>query len=169
MIRSRFRDFDWMLLGFVLLLSVVSVLEIRSATAMTKFHGFQQKQMVFLAVGVVGMFAISLVDYPPPPRHRVLGVRRKPGLPGRSAGRGPEGPRRTPLDQPRRRCPLPTIRVGQARPHPRLRPLLLGDRRQWPPLVLEGHRQGIPSHRRAAGDGAEAARPRYGRLPTCPC
>jgi rod shape determining protein RodA len=58
-----------MLLGFVLLLSVVSVLEIRSATAMTKFHGFQQKQMVFLAVGLVGMFAISLVDY-----HRLLEI-----------------------------------------------------------------------------------------------
>ena len=53
MIRSRFRDFDWVLLGFVLLLSVISVLEIRSATAMTKFHGFQQKQIVFLAVGLV--------------------------------------------------------------------------------------------------------------------
>ena len=58
-----------MLLAFVLVLSVVSVLEIRSATAMTKFHGFQQKQMVFLAVGLVGMFAISLVDY-----HRLLGI-----------------------------------------------------------------------------------------------
>jgi rod shape determining protein RodA len=69
MIRTRFRDFDWMLLGLVLLLSVVSVSEIRSATAMTKFHGFQQKQMVFLAVGIVGMFAISLVDY-----HRLLGI-----------------------------------------------------------------------------------------------
>jgi rod shape determining protein RodA len=69
MIRSRFRDFDWVLLGFVLVLSVVSVLEIRSATAMTKFHGFQQKQMVFLAVGLVGMFAISLIDY-----HRLLEI-----------------------------------------------------------------------------------------------
>ncbi len=58
-----------MLLGFVLLLSVVSVLEIRSATAMTKFHGFQQKQMMFLAVGLVGMFAIALVDY-----HRLLEI-----------------------------------------------------------------------------------------------
>lgn len=58
-----------MLLGFVLLLSVVSVMEIRSATAMTKFHGFQQKQMLFLAVGMVGMFAISLVDY-----HRLLEI-----------------------------------------------------------------------------------------------
>ena len=69
MIRSRFRDFDWMLLSFVLVLSVVSVLEIRSATAMTKFHGFQQKQMVFLAVGIVGMFVISLIDY-----HRLLEI-----------------------------------------------------------------------------------------------
>jgi len=58
-----------MLLGFVLVLSVVSVLEIRSATAMTKFHGFQEKQMMFLGVGVVGMFAISLIDY-----HRLLEI-----------------------------------------------------------------------------------------------
>ena len=46
MFRSRFRDFDWVLLGFVLALTLLSVLEIRSATAMTKFHGFQQKQML---------------------------------------------------------------------------------------------------------------------------
>jgi rod shape determining protein RodA len=58
-----------MLLGFVLLLSVVSVLEIRSATEMTKFHGFQEKQMIFLGIGLVGMFAISLVDY-----HRLLEI-----------------------------------------------------------------------------------------------
>jgi rod shape determining protein RodA len=65
----RFRDFDWVLLGFVLVLSVISVLEIRSATEMTKFHGFQQKQMIFIGVGLVLMFAISLVDY-----HRLLGI-----------------------------------------------------------------------------------------------
>jgi rod shape determining protein RodA len=69
MIGSRFRDFDWMLLGLVLVLSVVSVQEIRSATAMTKFHGFQQKQMLFLAVGIAGMFLISLIDY-----HRLLDI-----------------------------------------------------------------------------------------------
>jgi rod shape determining protein RodA len=69
MIGSKFRDFDWMLLGFVLVLSVVSVLEIRSATAMTKFHGFQEKQMMFLGVGIVGMFVISLIDY-----HRLLEI-----------------------------------------------------------------------------------------------
>jgi rod shape determining protein RodA len=65
----RFRDFDWVLLGFVLVLSVISVLEIRSATEMTKFHGFQQKQMVFIGVGLLLMFAVSLVDY-----HRLLGI-----------------------------------------------------------------------------------------------
>jgi rod shape determining protein RodA len=58
-----------MLLGLVLVLSVIGVLEIRSATAMTKFHGFQQKQIVFLAVGTVAMFAMALVDY-----HRLLDI-----------------------------------------------------------------------------------------------
>jgi rod shape determining protein RodA len=69
MIRSRFRDFDWMLLGLVIVLSIISVLEIRSATGMTKFHGFQQKQIGFLVLGLVGMFAFALVDY-----HRLLGI-----------------------------------------------------------------------------------------------
>ncbi len=69
MFRSRFRDFDWTLLGFVLVLCVLSVVEIRSATAMTKFHGFQQKQMLFLLVGIALMFGISLVDY-----HRLLDI-----------------------------------------------------------------------------------------------
>jgi rod shape determining protein RodA len=69
MTHSRFRDFDWVLLGFVAVLSVLSVLEIRSATAMTKFHGFQQKQIGFLAVGLVAMFVVSLVDY-----HRLLDI-----------------------------------------------------------------------------------------------
>jgi rod shape determining protein RodA len=60
---SSYRDFDWVLLGFVLLLSMISVFEIRSATAMTKFHGFGEKQLGFLAVGMVLMFLISLIDY----------------------------------------------------------------------------------------------------------
>ena len=33
-------------LGIVMVLSVVSVLEIRSATEMTKFHGFQSEKRV---------------------------------------------------------------------------------------------------------------------------
>jgi rod shape determining protein RodA len=66
---SSFRDFDWILLGFVLMLSLVSVLEIRSATAMTKFHGFDHKQIGFLAIGVVLMFLMSLIDY-----HRLVDI-----------------------------------------------------------------------------------------------
>jgi rod shape determining protein RodA len=66
---SSFRDFDWILLGFVLLLSVISVLEIKSATLMTKFRGFDHKQIGFLLVGLVLMFLISLIDY-----HRLIDI-----------------------------------------------------------------------------------------------
>lgn len=66
---SSYRDFDWVLLGFVLVLSVISVLEIKSATLHTKFHGFDQKQIGFLAVGLVLMFIISMIDY-----HRLIDI-----------------------------------------------------------------------------------------------
>ena len=66
---STFRDFDWTLLGFVLLMSVISVGEIYSATLHTKFHGFHTKQIEFLAIGLVLMFLISLVDY-----HRLIEI-----------------------------------------------------------------------------------------------
>jgi rod shape determining protein RodA len=61
--RSSFRDFDWMLLTLVLLLSVISVIEIKSATLHTKFHGFDHKQIGFLLVGIGLMFLISVIDY----------------------------------------------------------------------------------------------------------
>ncbi len=66
---SSYRDFDWVLLGFVLLLSLISVLEIKSATLHTKFHGFETKQIGFLAVGLLLMFLISLIDY-----HRLIDI-----------------------------------------------------------------------------------------------
>lgn len=66
---SSFRDFDWVLLGFVLVLSLISVLEIKSATLHTKFHGFDHKQMGFLATGLVLMFLMSLIDY-----HRLIDI-----------------------------------------------------------------------------------------------
>ena len=64
---NRFRDFDWLLLGLVLLLSVISVFEIYSATLHTKFHGFHTRQLGFLVAGLAVMFVVSLVDY-----HRLL-------------------------------------------------------------------------------------------------
>lgn len=58
-----YRDFDWVLLGFVLVLSIISVLEIYSATLHTKFVGFHKAQILYLLAGLVIMFVISLVDY----------------------------------------------------------------------------------------------------------
>ncbi len=62
-----FRDFDWGLLGVILLLCTVSVLEIYSATLHTKFLGFHSRQMLWIGGGLVVMFILSRVDY-----HRLL-------------------------------------------------------------------------------------------------
>ncbi|HEY0263248.1 MAG TPA: rod shape-determining protein RodA [Granulicella sp.] len=67
--RFSFRDFDWPLLGMVMVLSIISVLEIKSATLHTKFHGFDHKQIGFLLVGLVLMFVMSLIDY-----HRLIDI-----------------------------------------------------------------------------------------------
>jgi rod shape determining protein RodA len=58
-----FRDFDWVLLIFVLLLCALGVMEIRSATAHTKFAGAHLKQVYWIAAGVAGMFVVSFLNY----------------------------------------------------------------------------------------------------------
>ena len=58
-----FRDFDWVLLIFILLLCGLGVTEIRSATAHTKFAGAHIKQLYWVAGGVLAMFAISFINY----------------------------------------------------------------------------------------------------------
>jgi rod shape determining protein RodA len=62
-----FREFDWALLGMVLILCTVSVLEIYSATLHTRYTGFHTKQMLWIAGGLVAMFLFSKIDY-----HRML-------------------------------------------------------------------------------------------------
>ena len=62
-----FRDFDWLLLAMVLLLSIISILEIYSATLHTKFVGFETKQIFWLIGGLAAMFLFSLINY-----HRLL-------------------------------------------------------------------------------------------------
>jgi rod shape determining protein RodA len=62
-----FRDFDWALLGLVLLLCSMSVLEVHSATVHTKFASFGNKQILFIAAGIVGMFVLAKIDY-----HRLI-------------------------------------------------------------------------------------------------
>jgi rod shape determining protein RodA len=56
-----FRDFDWLLLSLVLLLSVISIFEIYSATLHTKFVGFETKQIFWLIGGLAAMFVFSLI------------------------------------------------------------------------------------------------------------
>ena len=58
-----FRDFDWPLLLMVLALCTISVFEIFSATLHTKYQGFHNKQMLWIAAGIVAMFIFSKIDY----------------------------------------------------------------------------------------------------------
>jgi len=58
-----FRDFDWVLLGMVLVLCALSVLEIYSATLHTKYAGFHTKQMLYISGGLVAMLIFSKIDY----------------------------------------------------------------------------------------------------------
>jgi rod shape determining protein RodA len=62
-----FRDFDWTLLGMVLILCILSVLEIYTATLHTKYVGFHTKQIFWIVGGLIAMFLFSKIDY-----HRML-------------------------------------------------------------------------------------------------
>ena len=58
-----YRDFDWVLFIFVLMLCALGVLEIRSATAHTKFAGAHIKQLYWIIAGIGCMFLMSAVNY----------------------------------------------------------------------------------------------------------
>ncbi|HXC42143.1 MAG TPA: rod shape-determining protein RodA [Candidatus Dormibacteraeota bacterium] len=58
-----FRDFDWGLLIFVLMICGLGVMEIRSATMHTKFAGSHIRQLYWIAGGVASMFVISAINY----------------------------------------------------------------------------------------------------------
>src|SRR5437868_2737659 len=58
-----FRDFDWVLLTFVLLICVMGVVQIYSATLNTKFSGAHIKQIYWIAAGLAMMFLVSLISY----------------------------------------------------------------------------------------------------------
>ncbi len=61
----RFRDFDWVLLVFVLLICALGVTEIYSATRNTKFEdaALHVKQIYWILAGCIIMFIVSLVNY----------------------------------------------------------------------------------------------------------
>jgi rod shape determining protein RodA len=58
-----FRDFDWLLLLFVLAICGLGVMEIHSATEHTKFAGAHIKQVYWVLGGIGGMFIVSLLNY----------------------------------------------------------------------------------------------------------
>jgi rod shape determining protein RodA len=58
-----YRDFDWVLFAFVLMICALGVLEIRSATAHTKFAGAHIKQVYWIIAGIGCMFLMSIVNY----------------------------------------------------------------------------------------------------------
>jgi len=58
-----FRDFDWLLFTFVLIICALGVTEIRSATAHTKFAGAHVKQVYWVLGGVAAMFLMSIINY----------------------------------------------------------------------------------------------------------
>ena len=58
-----FRDFDWVLFIFVLLICGMGVVQIHSATEHTKFAGAHIKQIYWVVGGVAAMFLVSLINY----------------------------------------------------------------------------------------------------------
>jgi len=58
-----FRDFDWVLTGFVLAICALGILQIHSATEHTKFAGAHLKQIYWVIGGVGAMFLVSLLNY----------------------------------------------------------------------------------------------------------
>jgi rod shape determining protein RodA len=58
-----FRDFDWLLFIFVLMVCALGVTEIRSATIHTKFAGAHIRQIYWILAGIACMFLMSLVNY----------------------------------------------------------------------------------------------------------
>ena len=58
-----YRDFDWILFGFVLAICTLGVLQIHSATSQTKFAGAHIRQIYWILGGVGAMFLVSLLNY----------------------------------------------------------------------------------------------------------
>ena len=58
-----FRDFDWVLMAFVLAICSLGVVEIYSATLHTKFVGAHVRQIYWIIAGIFVMIAASRINY----------------------------------------------------------------------------------------------------------
>jgi rod shape determining protein RodA len=59
----RVHEFDWTLMAIVGAICGIGVLEIYSSTHASGMAGLQWKQVMWIAVGLAGMFVISRIDY----------------------------------------------------------------------------------------------------------
>ena len=59
----HFRDFDWVLFIFVVIICLLGISEIYSATLHTKFEGMHIRQVYWVLAGVALMFLVSLINY----------------------------------------------------------------------------------------------------------
>jgi rod shape determining protein RodA len=57
------RDYDWWLLAILAAICALGVVEIYSATHGSALAGMHMKQVRWLVIGVVLMFALSRLDY----------------------------------------------------------------------------------------------------------
>ncbi len=58
-----FRDFDWLLMLFVMAICAAGVIEIYSATFGTKFAGSHVRQVYWILGGLVAMLVVSRINY----------------------------------------------------------------------------------------------------------
>ena len=57
------KDFDWLLLGAPVLLSIISLTEIYSSTMSQGSDSYFLRQLVWVLVGIVLLFVIAATDY----------------------------------------------------------------------------------------------------------
>ena len=57
------RDFDWVLLGFTMAITILGLLEIYSATRNTPWQEAHLKQIVWVSLGLVLLWVFSAIDY----------------------------------------------------------------------------------------------------------
>jgi rod shape determining protein RodA len=61
--RTDVRDFDWTLLSIVFGICLMGMLEIYSSTHDSPMAGMHWKQFIWIGIGLIGMIAISRLDY----------------------------------------------------------------------------------------------------------
>jgi rod shape determining protein RodA len=61
--RPRIQDWDWPLAAIVAAISTMGVLEVYSSTHASGMAGMHWKQLMWIGIGLVGMFLISRIDY----------------------------------------------------------------------------------------------------------